>query len=377
MAQTKRFSSLTHSEAACPIGLASGDKMSGMNAATYTETIRQAATLAGLDRVGIATAGPHPRGDYLRQWLADGRAGTMGYLHRHVESRIDVRAWLPDATHVIVVTLNYRQPSPIEPPVVPTESPRGRIAMYARGEDYHDVMRDKLNGMIAAMRDRIDRPFFARACVDTSAITERELAAAAGIGWIGKNTLVLNDRDGSFFFIGVILTDLPLIPDPPATDHCGTCTRCLDACPTDAFPAPYEMDASRCISYLTIEHRGDIDPALATKMGDWLFGCDICQDVCPFNRKAPLTSEPRLRERPIPPHLSEDSSPKASRQGDLALIDGGILDVSRVAEWTDEECRSFTRETARSRAKPDMWRRNAAIVISNTEPREDIIPKRG
>jgi len=364
-----------------------------MDSEGISQLVRQCGMEAGFDRVGIAAAGPHPRGDYLRQWLADGRAGTMGYLHRHVESRIDVRAWLPDATHVIVVTLNYRQPSPIEPPVVPTESPRGRIAMYARGEDYHDVMRDKLNGMIAAMRDRIDRPFFARACVDTSAITERELAAAAGIGWIGKNTLVLNDRDGSFFFIGVILTDLPLIPDPPATDHCGTCTRCLDACPTRAFPAPYEMDASRCISYLTIEHRGDIDPALAAKMGDWLFGCDICQDVCPFNRKAPETSEPRLlarrpataadrsdapadRAEDIPARIEPTAAPHNQIAHSLAANDqsrtvlspvhtSDSLDAAHVANWTDAECKTFTRGTALARAKPDMWRRNAAIVLAN------------
>ncbi len=326
-----------------------------MDAAGCTQIVGECAAYAGFNRVGIAAAGPHSHGDYLREWLAAGRAGTMGYMHRHVESRIDVRAWMPNATHVIVVTLNYRQPGASgelpEKPNAPAEV-TGRVAQYAHGEDYHVVMRDKLDAMIAAMRGRINQPFFARACVDTSAITERELAAASGIGWIGKNTLVLNEHDGSLFFIGVILTDLPLIPDPPTTDHCGTCTRCLDACPTDAFPAPYEMNASRCISYLTIEHRGDIDPALAAKMGDWLFGCDICQDVCPFNRKAPIASEPRL--------LAERSAPA------MVSPARGTLDPAKVAAWSDEECRAFTRGKALSRAKPDMWRRNARILLENS-----------
>lgn len=333
-----------------------------MVAAEITRIAKECAREAGFDRAGVAAAGPHPRGDYLRRWLAEGRAGTMGYLHRHIESRIDVRAWLPNATHVIVVTLNYRQPDApgeaLEKPEVPGRV-AGRIAQYARGEDYHVVMRDKINAMIAAMRTRIAQPFFARACVDTSAITERELAATAGIGWIGKNTLVLNEADGSYFFLGAILTDLPLLADTPSTDHCGSCTRCLDACPTGTFPAPYAMDASRCISYLTIEHRGDIDPALAAKMGDWLFGCDICQEVCPFNRKAPVTTEPRLRA--YMPNARAD----------------GSIDAAQVAEWTDAECRTFTRGKALARAKPDMWRRNAAIVISNAEPCEDVIPISG
>jgi len=340
-----------------------------MDAVECTRIVRECAADAGFNRVGIAAAGPHPHGDDLRRWLADGRAGTMSYMHRHVESRIDVRAWLPNATHVIVVTLNYRQPDASDESLEKPEAPAkvaGRVAQYARGEDYHVVMRDKMDAMIAGMRARFTQQFFARACVDTSAITERELAAAAGIGWIGKNTLVLNEHYGSFFFIGVILTDLPLIPDPPVTDHCGTCTRCLDACPTAAFPTPYEMDASRCISYLTIEHRGDIDPALAAKMGDWLFGCDVCQDVCPFNRKAPIATEPRLRERPAVQDRAEDSSPRASRRGDPALIDG-YLDASKVADWTDGECRTFTRGKALSRAKPEMWRRNALIVLKNGE----------
>jgi len=170
--------------------------------------------------------------------------------------------------------------------------------MYAWGEDYHVVMRERLDALVARMRETIGEPFQTRVCVDTSAIIERELAAAAGIGWIGKNTMVLHPALGSFFFLGVIITDLALPPDTPLTDHCGTCTRCLDACPTAAFPRPYVMDARRCISYLTIEHHDEIEADLAAKMGDWVFGCDICQDVCPYNRRAPVAEEPRFRGNP-------------------------------------------------------------------------------
>ena len=166
--------------------------------------------------------------------------------------------------------------------------------MYAWGDDYHEVIRSKLGALVERMRTELVEPFEARVCVDTAPILERELAAAAGIGWIGKNTLVLHHELGSYFFLGAIVTTLDLAPDEPLPDHCGTCTACLDACPTQAFPKPYEMDASRCISYLTIEHRGDISKPFQKMMGDWVFGCDVCQEVCPYNRSAPTTREPRI-----------------------------------------------------------------------------------
>ena len=164
------------------------------------------------------------------------------------------------------------------------------------------------------------------------------------MGWIGKNTLVLDEGLGSYFFLGLIVTTLSLAPDEPATDNCGTCTACLDACPTDAFPAAYEMDAARCISYLTIEHRGDIPESLQPKMGDWVFGCDICQEVCPYNRRAPTTQEPRFAVRepgPAPP-----------------LYD--------LLNWTDEQYKERLRGSAMKRATIDMLRRNARIALGNT-----------
>ncbi|MFQ5424862.1 MAG: tRNA epoxyqueuosine(34) reductase QueG [Phycisphaerae bacterium] len=314
-----------------------------MTAGETSDVIRRAAAAAGFDRCGIAPAGPIGRGEFLRAWLRRGYAGTMGYLHRHVESRIDVRAWLPAARSVIVVALCYRQPADasIEEPA--DGAARGRVAVYAWGEDYHVVMREKLDGLVGRMRRAIDRPFDARVCVDTSAILERELAARAGIGWIGKNTMVLNASLGSFFFLGEIITDLPLTPDAPEPDHCGTCTRCVEACPTGAFPQPYAMDARRCISYLTIEHRGEIAPALAAAMGDWVFGCDVCQTVCPFNRRVAPAAEPRF----------------------AGSAEAGRPRLADLLAETRSEYKTRVENKATARARPEMWKRNAEIVRRN------------
>ena len=223
---------------------------------------------------------------------------------------------------------------------------RGRIAMYAWGEDYHDVLRDKLREMEKKLRAQVIEPFECRICVDTAPIIERELAAAAGIGWIAKNTLVIDPELGSYFFLGVMLTTLDIVADKPMADHCGTCTACLEACPTQAFTAPYELNASRCISYLTIEHRGDISKPFQEMMGDWVFGCDVCQDVCPHNRKAPDTREPRFAAR--------DPAPAPPLQELLA--------------WNENEYREKLRGSAMSRAKLDMLQRNARIARANHCP---------
>lgn len=260
----------------------------------------------------------------------------MRYLHRHTDSRQDVRAWLPWAKSVVVVASNYHQ----KPRNAARTKHQGQIAMYARGEDYHVVLREKLEQLVQKTRERIDIPFQSRICVDTSAIIERELAAAAGIGWIGKNTMVLHQSLGSFFFLGTVITDLALVPDTPVPDHCGTCTRCLDACPTDAFPKPYVMDASRCISYLTIEHRDDIEPELSDKIGDWLFGCDDCQTVCPYNRDAPETTESRFQTE-------------------------GAPNLDDIQRWDPATYRQAVRGKATERAKLHMWQRNAEIVRRN------------
>lgn len=330
--------------------------------------VKRLAAEHGFDRCSIARLGPIAHAEYFEAWLRAGRSGTMGYLHRYRPSRLDPTKLKSRPTHAIVVALNYRQHVPTEAsnaalnPEPRTPNPAtgeskparrggwrpepsfsGRVAMYAWGEDYHVVVKDKLDRLLADLRAAIDAPFTARVCVDTSPIVEREIAAAAGIGWIGKNTLVLNRELGSYFVLGEITTDLELAPDSPIEDHCGCCTRCLDACPTQAFPAPYQMDARRCISYLTIEYRGDIPDELKSQMGDWLFGCDVCQQVCPYNEDAPVTSEARLTPRGIGPRPALDA----------------------IEAWTAQDHARATTGAATARASLDMWRRNAAIARDN------------
>ncbi len=301
--------------------------------------VKATAVEVGFERCGVARAEAIGRGDYVRWWLSQGMAGSMEYLHRHMDKRLDPRELLPGAMSAIVVALVYKQPAP--PP--PDSDPRGRVAMYAWGEDYHEVLRDKLRAMEQKLRDRASEPFECRICVDTAPIIERELAAAAGVGWIAKNTLVIDPDLGSYFFLGVILTTLDIAPDQPIADHCGTCTACLEACPTRAFISPYQMDASRCISYLTIEHRGEISKPFQEMMGDWVFGCDVCQDVCPHNRKARDTREPRFAVR--------DPAPAPQLQQLLA--------------WSESEYREKLRNSAMNRAKFDMLKRNARIALAN------------
>lgn len=320
-----------------------------MNAADKAEIVRRLALEAGFDRGGIAAAVPVARLDYVREWLDTGRAGEMYYLERHRELHGDPAALLPGARSVIVVADNYRQPCEESagppPPYSPGEA-RGRIARYAWGRDYHRVLRKKLHHLADRLHEAIGEPFETRVCVDTAPLVEREVAAAAGIGWIGKNTLVLHQELGSFFFLGEIITTLDLTPSGPVADHCGSCTRCLDACPTGALDAPYRMDATRCISYLTIEHRGKVAAELQPLMEGWIFGCDICQDVCPFNRKAPTTRESRYRpdaRNPLPPHPRLDD----------------------LLSWTDEQYREHLAGTAMKRATLAMLKRNAEIARKN------------
>lgn len=323
-----------------------------MTPAEKRELVSRLAAEVGLARIGIAAAGPTPRADYLDSWLARGYAGEMSYLAQHRDLRQDPRQLLPDARSVIVAADLYNPRSAVRTPAAPASnpeqptSPTGRIAKYAWGRDYHRILRKKLHRLADLLRQAIDEPFETRACVDTAPILEREWAAAAGVGWIGKNTMVLNAELGSFFFLGEIVTTLEIAPSPPITDHCGTCTRCLDACPTRALIAPHQMDARKCISYLTIEHRGDIDPQLQPLMGDWLYGCDICQDVCPFNRKASRESEPAyaLNERnPLPP-----STP-----------------LPVLQNWSQAEYEQHLAGSAMKRATLAMLQRNASIVATN------------
>ncbi|MCS6860079.1 MAG: tRNA epoxyqueuosine(34) reductase QueG [Abditibacteriales bacterium] len=252
---------------------------------TLTHRIKTYARRLGFDLVGVAPAQPAAHADFLRRWVDAGMAGEMHYMTRDVERRVNPQAVLPEAKSVIVVALDYSS-SPNHSTPAPPNHPTGRIARYAWGDDYHDVMRQKLNALLEFVKAEAGAEVQGKIYVDTGPVLERDIAALAGIGWFGKNTNLINTRRGSYFFLGVLLLDLALDYDEPSwTAHCGRCTACLDACPTQAFVAPYVLDARRCISYLTIELKGAIPRELRPQMGSWIFGCDVCQDVCPWNRK--------------------------------------------------------------------------------------------
>ena len=231
--------------------------------------------------VGIAPLDRNPHAAELDRWLAQGHAGTMTYLNRQAEKRKDPRAIMPGARSAVVTLTNYFHGAPGHGP--PPGARHPRVAQYAWSSDYHDVLGQRLEQLAEAIR--LLAPGSKTRCyVDAGPVPERELAQLAGLGWIGKNMMLINPDIGSFTFIGVVLTDAELEPDAPfEADRCGTCTRCLDACPTQAFVGPRDLDARACISYLTIEHRGQFTEAQRAQVGDWVFGCDVCQDVCPWN----------------------------------------------------------------------------------------------
>lgn len=244
--------------------------------------IRREALALGFLACGIAELGQTRHAEELDGWLARGFAGNMRYLHRQAKKRKDSRQIVAGARTAVVVLDNYyTRPSPTSPTSV---SPRPTVAKYARGRDYHLATMKRLERLARHLRSlgaTVARPF-----VDGGPVPERELAQRAGLGWIGKNTMLIRPGTGSFFFIASVLTDLAFKPDEPFhSDHCGSCTRCLDACPTGALVEERVLDATRCISYLTIEHKGPIPDALAEKLGGWAFGCDICNDVCPWNER--------------------------------------------------------------------------------------------
>src|SRR5690349_3185957 len=227
----------------------------------------------GFDLVGITRLGPADTADAYERWLARGHAGEMGYLVRGAEKRRDTRLPVSDAVSAIVVAMSYGG-----------REPRGPVARYARGDDYHDIMTAKLRNLQRWLSAQVGHEVVGKAYVDTGPILERDLARRAGLGWFGKNTNLINPKLGSFFFLGTLLVDLELAPDEPfEADRCGSCTRCIEACPTQAITAPRELDATRCISYLTIELKGAIPVELRAPIGGLIYGCDICQDVCPWN----------------------------------------------------------------------------------------------
>jgi epoxyqueuosine reductase len=296
--------------------------------------IKRRAGELGFDPVGITTLGPAPTHAAFLDWLDRGYSGEMTYLPRGAEKRRDTRLPFEGVKSGIVVGLNYGG-----------KQPAGPIARYARGADYHDVMIERLETLLAFIREIRGADVRGKAYVDTGPILERDLAQRAGLGWIGKNTMLIHPRRGSFFFLGALLIDLELVADAPfEADRCGTCTRCLDACPTDAFVEPRLLDATRCISYLTIEHRSDIAEELQPLMGGLIYGCDICQDVCPWNHRfATKLGDPALAPRP------ENENP----------------DIAHLATLDDEAFRQRFKGSPIKRAKRSGLARNAAIALAN------------
>lgn len=250
--------------------------------------IRKKALEIGFDLVGISPARAFAEHMALKAWVSDGMHGSMEWFERGLEKRLDPLKVMPEAQSVIVCTKNYNADFPYSTEC--QDNDRGWIARYAWGDDYHETLLEMLKQFVTGIEKRVPG-VLCKPYVDTGPNMERVFAKHAGIGWLGKNTCLINMKQGSFLFLAVVLTDLALEPDTPETDHCGTCTRCIDACPTNALTEPYKLDARRCISYLTIEHRGDIDPELQSQMGNHIFGCDICQDVCPWNRKSPRSND--------------------------------------------------------------------------------------
>lgn len=268
------------------------------------DRIRERARALGFDRVRFTAPAASGHMDFYRRWIEEGAHGEMGYLAREdsIARRGDLRLTMADVRSVVLVTHNYYQP---DPPGLTQDEERAVVARYARGDDYHDVIKRRLVKLLAEVERDAGRRVAGRPYVDTGPILERELASRAGLGWLGKNTMLIHPESGSYFFLGILLLDLELPEDEPfAEDRCGTCRNCLDACPTgalrgrDARGAPV-MDARRCISYLTIEHRGPIPRELRAPIGNRIYGCDICQEVCPWNVKFQTpASEPAYRARP-------------------------------------------------------------------------------
>jgi len=357
-----------------------------VNASTTTWISERAAEL-GFAMAGVAHAEKFPELFRQPEWLARGYAGEMKYLSD--ARRSDPQSALPGIRSVIVCALTYntaraRTAQACADLDAATEAggPRGWISRYAWGDDYHAVLYEKLQALLDGLRDQHPRPFEARIYADTGPTNERVLAKHAGLGWLGKNTLLLNERIGSFFFLGVILTTLDLPPtlgisDLPPADRCGTCRKCIDACPTAALVEPYLMDARKCISYLTIELRGAIPEQFREPMGQHIFGCDICQDVCPWNRHAPVTSAKEFQPRSFAHATAHAAEQQQEEKFSLHAKNGDsreALFLPRL-EWLASLSQSdFTEMFCGSPIKRTKWQgliRNVCIVLGNSKLTRD------
>jgi epoxyqueuosine reductase len=317
------------------------------NDAELSSRIKQEARRLGFELVGISPLKPAPHEQSFAQWLREGFAGELDYMQRTEPLRRDPHTLVPWAVSIISVGMNYytsfSRPEP-------SREPTGWISRYAWGDDYHDLMKRKLEALLERVRELHDGPVEGRAFVDSGPVLERDFAGVAGIGWIGKNTQLISPKKGSWFFLGELFLNLPLAYDRPLRDRCGKCELCLKACPTGAFIGPYLLDARRCISYLTIELKGSMPRQLRPLVGNHVFGCDICQDVCPYNVKAQPTEEPAYRPRPGL-HAPE---------------------LIPLLSLNEAEFRRRFRGSPVLRAKRRGFLRNVAVALGNIKSREAI-----
>jgi epoxyqueuosine reductase len=304
--------------------------------------IKRAAADCGFDLCGITPAAAFPELRFLREWLDRGYAGEMGYMHRTAERRADVRHVLPSARSVIALGTIYNVDRPYS-----TENgdpTRAAISRYAWGDDYHPVVQARLDRLLAGLREAAGPELEARAYVDTGPVQERVYAQHAGLGWIGKNTCLINESEGSWLFLSVIICNLSLEADAPALDQCGTCTLCIEACPSGALVEPYVLDATRCLSYLTIEVKSAVPRPHRALIGEHVYGCDVCQDVCPWNQPA-------------------------AESGDAAWLPRAGLETPRLLDlWrrSDDELRALLKGSAMKRAGVRRLRRNLAVAVGNS-----------
>ena len=310
-----------------------------MTPTEITANVKRRAKSLGFQLSGVCPAVRPAGSERLDQWLAAGYAGEMDYIAERRQAYDHPKHVLEGVRSIVMLGMHYRSAEPSK-----ATAGQGRVSRYAWGSsDYHDVIRDRLHELADFLKE-ISPGAKTRGVVDTAPLLERDFAQLAGLGWVGKNTLVISPQEGSYFFLAALLTDAVLRYDAPhETDHCGTCTACLEACPTDAFPQPYVLDGSRCISYLTIELQQSIPQQLRSDMGQWLFGCDVCQDVCPWNRRAPATDVPEFQ--PLP-----GMNP---------------VDLASLFDLEDDQFRKRFRKTPLWRSHRRGLLRNAAIVLGN------------
>ena len=304
----------------------------------------------GFQRCGIAGIELGEDEAYLRQWLSDGLYGSMEWMARHGDRRARPHELIPGTLRVISVGLDYGSDDDEEAWATLEDGERAYVARYALGRDYHKLMRNRLQKLADRLQQEFG-PFGHRVFVDSAPVLERALARNAGLGWIGKHTCLIDRAGGSWFFLGEIYVDIPLPLDTPATAHCGTCTRCIDICPTQAIVAPYRLDARRCISYLTIEHEGAIPEALRPAIGNRIFGCDDCQLVCPWNKFAKRTVEPDFHAR--------NNLDKAT--------------LAQLFAWTETEFLSRTEGSAIRRSGHERWLRNIAVALGNASTTPEVL----